>query len=140
MRSMMPSRQISTRSFLVLDDDERAACRIGHISEFPKVLVDIMQKHRTRIHDLVATLDEDGDGLIDFREFCTVLRAIGFKTITDDDFRKLFRRCCGPHFCADASRAAVSASVILRVLDKQKHSAARTTLQRVTGVAESTGT
>ena len=37
-----------TKTFLVVDADERPLLKIGHISEMPKNLLAIMARHRTR--------------------------------------------------------------------------------------------
>ena len=82
--------QPSMKSFIVLDDNERSSVKVGHIAEMPRVLLDIMSRHHTRVHELFITLDENNDGLIELSEFQCVLEGIGFEVPRPTDIAKLF--------------------------------------------------
>ena len=84
-------RERSTQSFLVLGETDRERARVGHVSELPPILVEILSSHRARVHELFATLDVNHDGEVEADEFQNVLTALGFVAPHEDDLYRLVR-------------------------------------------------
>ena len=83
------NREKTLRHLLVRDAADHLE-DVGHVSEMPKKLVELLTTHRARIHDLFLTLDKSGDSMVSADEFGSVLGELGFEKLVTADFDRLF--------------------------------------------------
>jgi len=97
LASLFQTQRASGRGGLVIEEEDMRAASYEEdgmarfIGDLPMQLVQIMKKHHARILEIFNTLDEDGNGSVDIREFVTVIRRLGLAAgASDEEVRRLF--------------------------------------------------
>ena len=97
LASLFETQRASGRGGLVIEEEDMRVASYEEdgmarfIGDLPMQLVQIMKKHHARILEIFNTLDEDGNGSVDIREFVTVIRRLGLAAgASDEEVRRLF--------------------------------------------------